>query len=98
MSVQMSAKDAHEFNMVEVIKYRTEHPEVFWCPEIVDLIGAYLDHNGLKVVTASMIHSVVSRLGNVGLLPERDRQSPSLIGLKSSRSRNSRESVRSISA
>jgi hypothetical protein len=70
-SVKMTASQAHEFNVAEVFKYRTEHPEVFWCPELVDLIGAYLDHNALQIVTASMIHSIVSRLGDVGLLPER---------------------------
>jgi hypothetical protein len=70
-SVQMTAKAAHEFNTVEITKYRAEHPEVFWSPEIVDLIGAYLDYNGLKVVTASMIDNVVSRLGSVGLIPDR---------------------------
>jgi hypothetical protein len=70
-SVEMTTSQAHDFNMAEVIKYRAEHPEVFWCPELVDLIGAYLDHNALQIVTASMIHSIVSRLDSVGLLPER---------------------------
>jgi hypothetical protein len=70
-SVQMTASQAHDFNMAEVIRYRSEHPEVYWCPELVGMIGAYLDYNALQIITASMIDNVVSRLGNVGLLPER---------------------------
>jgi hypothetical protein len=75
-SVQMTATRAHEFNMIEIVKYRTEHPEVFWSPELVNLIGEYLDRNHLKVVTATMIDNVVSRLGSVGMLPERPEPEP----------------------
>lgn len=68
--IRMSLERAKQFNRAEFRRYRDENPEVYWTPELVDNIGQYFAVNGLQIVTAKMIASIVERYREYGLLPD----------------------------
>lgn len=69
-TVRMTQQQANEFNRAEFRKYKEQHPELYWDETLVDSIGSYLDANGLKIITVSMIDAIVSRYREANLLPD----------------------------
>ena len=70
-NVRFTQADARKFNAEQSNLYRQSHPETYWCPELVDLLGAYFDKEKIQIVTATMLEKLISRFDEVGLLPQR---------------------------
>lgn len=75
-TIRLTPEQANTFNAHEIQIYRQVHPEVYWCGELVSLLGTYFDKNGIRIVTASMIEKLVDRMHDVSLLPERPEPEP----------------------
>jgi hypothetical protein len=69
-TVRMTQQQADEFNRAEFRKFRESHPEVYWDHELIANVGRYLEKNALKIITASMIASIIDRFREAGLLPD----------------------------
>jgi hypothetical protein len=69
--VRFTQADARKFNAEQSNLYRQSHPETYWCPELVELLGAYFDKERISLVTATMLERLISRFDEVGLLPQR---------------------------
>jgi hypothetical protein len=67
----MTHKQADEFNRREFRKYREAHPDLFLNDELLDRLGKYFALDGLELITASMIESIIEHYRDAGLLPER---------------------------
>ncbi|WP_433965986.1 hypothetical protein [Tunturiibacter gelidiferens] len=65
-----------EFTQRQAALFISANPDVYWCPELVELLGRYFSKNGLNLVTASMIKAVVDRMRDVGMLPEPPKPEP----------------------
>ena len=76
-TVRMSEQQAADYNRQQFREYRSAHSEVYWTSELIERLGAYFDKNGLQIVSALMIDSVVQRFKEYGLLPERPAPEPS---------------------
>ena len=70
-NVRFTQADARKFTAEQSNLYRQSHPETYWCPELVDLLGAYFDKEKIQIVTATMLEKLIARFDEVGLLPQR---------------------------
>jgi hypothetical protein len=74
--IRMPRVEADAFNRREFAKYKSEHPDVFWTQELLENLGAYFAKQGLQIITAGMIESLVDRYRACGLLPDRPEPEP----------------------
>jgi hypothetical protein len=75
-TVRMTEAQAKDFNNQSVREYRESHPEVYWCEELIELVGHYFDANALRITSAAMVDNVVTRMRDAGLVPERPEPKP----------------------
>jgi hypothetical protein len=69
--VRMTKAKADEFNLAESRKFRDSHPDVYLGDEGIAMVCAYIEKEGLKLISASMIERIVQRLTDAGLWPDK---------------------------
>ena len=74
--VRMSRKDAQDFNLAQWNMFVSQHPEIYVCTELLDLLDAYCEKEKIHIVTFAMIERIVQRFADCGLLPERPAPEP----------------------
>ena len=68
--IRMPRAEADNFNRREFAKFKNEHLDVYWTHELLVNLGDYFHKNGLQIVTAGMIGSLIERYREYALLPD----------------------------
>jgi hypothetical protein len=74
--ITMSRADADKFNRTEFAKFKDEHPDIHWTQELLVNLGDYFHKNGLQIVTAEMISTLIERYREYALLPDPPQPDP----------------------
>ena len=75
-NVRMTSEQAATYNREQANLYRQSHPDVYWCPELTSMLGSYFEKEKLKLISASMLETIINRFDAAGLLPERPEVFP----------------------